>query len=71
MEFDFDPTTPAIDPFVLVPDRPVSSVLGDPVIAATPDRDLLIVSVNVIVNDALFGEGETGLIVAYNRVLGE
>lgn len=66
LEQDFDLSTPEIDPFVLVPDRPVSSVLGEPVIAVTPSRDLLIVAVNVIVNDAIFGEGETGLIIAYD-----
>jgi outer membrane protein assembly factor BamB len=65
-EIDFDPSTPQIDPFALVPDRPVASVLGDPVIAVTGDRTLLVASVNVIVNDAVFGEGETGLVVAYD-----
>jgi outer membrane protein assembly factor BamB len=66
MGFDFDPGTAEIDPFRLVPDRPVASVLGDPVIVERTDRTLLVVSVNVIVNDALFQEGETGLIIAYD-----
>lgn len=65
-EFDFVPGTPEVDPFQLVPDRPVASVLGDAVIKTTGDRTLLMASVNVIVNDALFQEGETGLIIAYD-----
>jgi outer membrane protein assembly factor BamB len=65
-EFDFDPDTPGIDPLTLVPDRPVASVLGDPVMVQWGDQTLLIVVINVIVNDALFQEGETGLIIAYD-----
>lgn len=65
-ELDFDPNTPEIDPLTLVPDRPVSSVLGDPVIVERNGRSLLVVAVNVIVNDAVFQGGETGLIVAYD-----
>jgi outer membrane protein assembly factor BamB len=65
-ELDFDPTTPEIDPFQLVSNRPVSSVLGDPVIVDVKNRTLLVVGVNVILNDALFQDGETGLIIAYD-----
>jgi outer membrane protein assembly factor BamB len=65
-EVDFDPSTPQIDPFQLVPDRQLASVLGDPVIVETADRVLLIASVNVIVNDALLQEHETGLSIAYD-----
>ncbi len=65
-EVDLDPSTPEVDPLVLVPDRPVSSVLGDPVIVVDDDRTVLVVSVNVIVNDAVFGDGETGLVIAYD-----
>ena len=65
-EVDFDPSTPAIDPFVLVPDRELSSVLGDPVIVQIGDRTLLIASLNVIVNDALLQGHETGLSIAYD-----
>jgi outer membrane protein assembly factor BamB len=65
-EVDFDPNTPAVDPFQLAPDRQFASVLGDPVIVETPNRTLLIVSVNVIVNDALLQGHETGLSIAYD-----
>lgn len=65
-EFDFDANTGAIDPFLLAPDRQLSSVLGDPVIVDTGNRVLLIVSVNVIVNDALLQGQETGLSIAYD-----
>jgi outer membrane protein assembly factor BamB len=65
-EIDFDLNTPEINPFVLAPDRQLASVLGDPVIVETPDRVLLIVSVNVIVNDALLQGHETGLSIAYD-----
>jgi len=65
-EHDFDPIAPGIQPFTLVPSRKVSSVLGDPVLVSTNGCTLLVVSVNVIVNDALFQEGETGLYIAYD-----
>ncbi len=65
-EVDFDPSTPEVDPFRLAPDRELASVLGDPVIVETGDRVLLIVSVNVIVNDALLQGHETGLSIAYD-----
>lgn len=65
-EIDFDPDTPQIDPFVLAPDRDLASVLGDPVIVETGDSVLLIVSINVIVNDALLQGHETGLSIAYD-----
>lgn len=65
-EHDFDPGTPGIQPFTLVSDRPVSSVLGDPILINYNGIDMLIVSVNVIVNDALFQDGETGLYIAYD-----
>jgi outer membrane protein assembly factor BamB len=65
-EVDFDPSTPEVDPFLLAPDRPLASVLGDPVIVETGDRVLLIVSINVIVNDALLQGHETGLSIAYD-----
>ncbi len=65
-EYDFDPNTPGIQPFTLVGDRPVSSVLGDPILINFDGLDLLIVSVNVILNDALFQDGEAGLYIAYD-----
>ena len=65
-EYDFDPNTPGIQPFTLVGDRPVSSVLGDPILITFNGRDMLIVSVNVILNDALFQDGEAGLYIAYD-----
>lgn len=65
-EVDFDPSTPEVDPFTLAPDRPLASVLGDPVIVDTGDRELLIASINVIVNDALLQGHETGLSIAYD-----
>ena len=65
-EVDFDLSTPEIDPFLLAPDRQLSSVLGDPVIVETDTRTLLIVSINVIVNDALLQGQETGLSIAYD-----
>lgn len=65
-EVDFDPGTPEVDPFLLAPDRPLASVLGDPVIVETAERVLLIVSINVIVNDALLQGHETGLSIAYD-----
>ncbi len=64
-EVDFDPSTQEIDPFQLVPDMPLTSVLGDPVIVETSDGAILIASVNVIVNDALLQGGEIGLSIAY------
>jgi len=66
VEHDFDAAAPGVQPFELVPDRPVSSVLGDPIVVDTTDHTLLVVSVNVIVNDALLQEGETGLYIAYD-----
>ncbi|HRX85433.1 MAG TPA: PQQ-binding-like beta-propeller repeat protein, partial [Phycisphaerae bacterium] len=65
-EVDFNPATPEVDPFQLVPDRLLSSVLGDPAIIETGSSTLLIASVNVIVNDALLQQGETGLSIAYD-----
>jgi outer membrane protein assembly factor BamB len=65
-EVDFDPSTEQVDPFVLAADRVLASVLGDPVVFDTPERTLLIVNVNVIVNDALEQGNETGLTVAYD-----
>jgi outer membrane protein assembly factor BamB len=65
-EVDFNPSTPEVDPFELVPDRDLASVLGDPVIVETDDSVLLIASVNVIVNDALLQGHETGLSIAYD-----
>ena len=65
-EVDFDPSTPDVDPFTLVPDRELASVLGDPVIVETVDRVLLIASLNVIVNDALLQGRDTGLSIAYD-----
>lgn len=66
VEHDFDPGTPGIQPFTLVPSRKVASVLGDPVVITNNGSTLLVVSVNVIVNDALFQEHETGLYIAYD-----
>jgi len=65
-EVDFDPATPEVDPFALAPDRELASVLGDPVIVQAGDRTLLIVSINVIVNDAILQGHETGLSIAYD-----
>lgn len=65
-EVDFDPSTSQIDPFLLAPDRNLASVLGDPVIVQSGNRTLLVVSVNVIVNDAIVQGGETGLSIAYD-----
>ena len=64
-EADFDANTPQIDPFQLVPDRELSSVLGDPVIVDGP-VGVLIASVNVIVNDALIQGQDVGLSIAYD-----
>lgn len=65
-EVDFDPSTPAIDPFRLAPDRNLASVLGDAVIVELDQQTLLVASVNVIVNDALLQGGDTGLSIAYD-----
>ena len=66
-EFDFNPSTPEIDPFRLVEDLPFSSVLGDAVIVKTHDqRNLFVVSINVILNDALVQGEEGGLMIAYD-----
>jgi len=58
-EVDFDPQTPETDPFQIVPDLPFSSILGEAVIVEDNVRKLLIVSINVILNDALV-QGEAG-----------
>ena len=63
-EIDFDPTTPDIDPYRLVADLPFSSILGDAVIVDADNRQLLIVSINVILNDALVQGEEGGLQIA-------
>jgi outer membrane protein assembly factor BamB len=66
-EFDFNPSTPEVDPFQLVEELPFSSVLGDAVIVKTDDRrNLLVVSINVILNDALVQGKESGLQIAYD-----
>jgi outer membrane protein assembly factor BamB len=66
-EFDFDPSTPEVDPFQLVEELPFSSVLGDSVIVETEDdRSVLIVSINVILNDAVVQGEEHGLQIAYD-----
>jgi outer membrane protein assembly factor BamB len=67
-EVDFDPTTPAIDPYHVTPDRTFASSLGDPVVINTGKkyggRELLITGQDVIVNDALVQGGQEGLLVA-------
>ena len=65
-EVDFDPSTPEVDTFVLAPDRELASILGDPVVVRAGGRTLLIVSINVIVNDAILQGHETGLSIAYD-----
>lgn len=65
---DFDPTTPEIDPYSLIPDLPFSSILADAVIVHTEseygDRVLYITGVNVILDDALVQGKEAGIQVA-------
>ncbi len=67
-EVDFDPSTPEIDPYTLIPDLLFASVLGDSVIVNTGpaggDRDLYITGINVIVNDAVVQGEETGIALA-------
>jgi outer membrane protein assembly factor BamB len=70
-EVDFDPATPGIQPFIVLPDRLFSSSLGQPVVVRTPDcdhaqgrRTLFITETNVILNDALVQGSEVGHIVA-------
>jgi len=65
-EVDFDPATPEIDPFRLVPDLPFSSILGEAVIIRNDGRKLLIASINVILNDALVQGEEGGLQIAFD-----
>jgi hypothetical protein len=66
-EFDFKPSTPEVDPFQLAEGLPFSSVLGDAVIVEDDDlRNLLVVSINVILNDALVQGDEVGLQIAYD-----
>jgi outer membrane protein assembly factor BamB len=66
-EFDFNPSTPEVDPFQLVEGLPFSSVLGDAVIVEADDlRNLLVVSINVILNDAVVQGEEGGLQIAYD-----
>jgi len=65
-EFDFNPATPEIDPFRLVSDLPFSSILGEAVIVESSDISLLIVSINVILNDALVQGQEGGLQIAFD-----
>lgn len=64
VEVDFNPATPEVDPYRLVADLPFSSILGDSVIIDTDKRQLLIVSINVILNDALLQGEEGGLQIA-------
>lgn len=64
---NFNSSTAEIDPFQLVEELPFSSVLGDAVIVETHDqRNLLVVSINVILNDALVQGEEGGLQIAYD-----
>ncbi len=65
-EIDFDPGTSQIDPFRLVPDLPFSSILGDSVLIPAGNKNLLIVSINVILNDALVQGAEGGLQIAFD-----
>ena len=66
-EFDFNPSTTEVDPFQLVEELPFASVLGDAVMVESDDRrNLLVVSINVILNDALVQGEEGGLQIAYD-----
>lgn len=70
-EIDFDPATPGIQPFTILPDKFLTSSLGEPVVVRTGDcrhghgtRTLFITEANVILNDALVQGAETGTVVA-------
>ncbi len=70
-EVDFDPATPGIQPFIVLPDQLFSSSLGQPVVVRTHDcdhaqgrRTLFITETNVILNDALVQGSEIGHILA-------
>ena len=66
-EVDFNPATPAVDPFTILPQRIFSSSLGDPVIIQPPqqpNRVLLITGLDVILNDAIVQGGNAGVMVA-------
>lgn len=67
-EVDFDASTPEVDPYDIASDLPFSSVLGDSVIVNTGprhgDRTLYITGINVVINDSLTGNKETGLLLA-------
>ena len=65
-EIDFNPDTVEIDPYRLVSDLPFSSILGEAVIINTNDRNLLVVGINVILNDALVQGEEGGLQIAFD-----
>jgi len=65
-ELDLDAGTPGIDPFTLISDFVFSSVLGDPVIVEADEKTILVVSVNVIVNDAVVQGGEAGVQIAFD-----
>ncbi len=67
-EVDFDLSDAAITPYELLPEFPFSSVLGDAVVVNTGpedgNRDLFILGINVILNDALIEGGEAGVQLA-------
>jgi len=64
-EVDFDPSTPEVNPYQLVPDLPFESVLGESIIVTNrTGRQILIVPTTVIVDDAVVDGGTVGLIVA-------
>ena len=67
-EIDFDTRTPEIDPYDIASDLPFSSVLGDSVVVETGpgngNRTLYITGINVVINDSLTGNKESGLLLA-------
>lgn len=60
-EIDFDPSTPEVDPYRLVPDLPFSSILGDAVVIPNGKQQILVVGINIILNDALVQGAEGGM----------
>lgn len=67
-EVDFDPTTRDIEPYRLVPDRMLSSIMGNATIVKTDkehgSRTLWISGVDIIINEVLVQGRDTGMIVA-------
>lgn len=67
-EVDFNQATREVDPYRLVPDRMLSSIMGNAVIVRTDkehgNKVLWISGVDVIINEVLVQGGDTGLVVA-------